>query len=876
MRRTMARGTGPVRVALILGAALSLVALTGLTPAIAGAAQIGPHATATPPPSPCAANGQGETCTPVAAGTFAPDPFTGGFLPGTPTVTVNQTRNLTNQMVHVSWTNFESSLINVPGQVGFSPGETDDAVAIVECKGLDPTIDTSAGLGQTKPNGSCYALRTGVQSGAASGPGNELLTFTSQDQNDDAGTGSADFQIETQQQNTFLGCDSANPCSLVVVPNWGGDQINLGTGQQADCADHSQDGALPVDSNDPALDTRIGYVCSWADRIVVPLSFAPTPGENCPPQDAQFNAEGAPGLEQAMNQWLPGWCKPSSASGQAPVFVGYDSTVNEYLARQNFLGSAQALSASTDVALVTDPASADATSGARPFTYAPVGDSAISIVYYVDNQADGTPVTNLVLNARLMAKLLTQSYALSYGQCDTQSDPNTPSATCDPAVMGNPLDIFHDPEFLKLNPGYTTANFLPSNPQHVLPDFMPTVLAGNSDMTFELTRWIESDPEARAFLAGQPDQWGMHVNDNYRGIGFPIPEFLPKDPGWTNFPNPGESIQLTWNPLSGLDNVVQRFAGNTSTSLNLDGPKCSLPDWNGGPCTGGTWNYPLDAPQNIGSRALFAVVDQGSTAAFRFPVAKIVNAAGTAVAPTTTSMSSALNNMETNPDKITQFANDTSADPAQYPLTTVDYAMVPTCGLSQAKATAISQFLNNVATSAQDFGTNPGDLPEFGGYLALTDQQKAQTQAAATKVGTQSCTSPPPDTTVSGTHQSTVQPPSSGGQNVNGPGVSGSTSQGTTSAKTASGTPGNHNSTTPSGSGSRSKPNTPLGLKSLDTNGFASLVLPVALGLGGLLVVIACVTYALNATERGRSLLNRIRRRLGIPPRVGDGIGDVE
>jgi hypothetical protein len=229
--------------------------------------------------------------------------------------------------------------------------------------------------------------------------------------------------------------------------------------------------------------------------------------------------------------------------------------------------------------------------------------------------------------------------------------------------------------------------------------------------------------------------------------------------------------------------------------------------------------------------------------------------------------------MATNPDKITQFANDTSTDPAQYPLTTVDYAMVPTCGLPQAKVTAISQFLNNVSTTAQDFGTSPGDLP-FGGYLALTNQQKAQTQAAATKVSTQACTSPPPDTTVSGVNTSNVG--TSGGLNGNGPGVSGSTAPGTTSnAPSTTGANRGGNGTTPSGNTPQSKSNTPLGLKSMDTNGFASFVLPVALGLGGLLLLIAGATYALNATEAGRAFLNRLRRRLGMSPRI-DEFGDSE
>lgn len=867
MRRTMARGTGPVRVALILGATLSLVALTGLTPAIAGPARIGPRAATASGPTPCVptGNGTGETCTGTFSGDLAPDPFNpGGFLPGAPTVTVSQTQNLTNQMVHVTWTNFESSFVNVPNAVGYVPNQTDNAVAIVECRGT-PEIDTTNGIGSGGPNGTCYALAPGTQSGTAAGPGNELVTFTSQDANDHGGTGSADFQIETKQQNTFLGCSDTVPCSLVVVPDFGGRQLVL-RGQTTDCTDHSLDGAF---GDDQALDNTLGYVCSWADRIVVPLTFAPTPGDNCPAQDAQFNAEGAPGLEQAMNQWLPGWCKPA-AQGQAPVIMGYDSTVNEYLATQNFLGSGQALSATTDVALVTDPPSGSATNGARPFTYAPVGVSGISIVYYVDNQTDGTPITNLVLNARLVAKLLTQSYALSYGQCNTQSNPNTPSQICDPAVTNNPVDIFHDPEFQQLNPQYTTANFLPANSQDAAPDFLPTVLAGDSQLTFELTRWVESDPEARAFLQGQPDQWGTHVNDNYRGGDYPTQQFLPKDPGWNNFPNPGESMQLSWNPISGLDNVVQRFAGNSSTAL-FDKPSCSLPDWNGGPCAGGNWNFPHDSPQNIGGRALFAVVDQGTAAAFRFPVAKILNAAGNAVAPTTKSMTAAVNDMATNPDKITQFANDNSTDPNQYPLTTVDYAMVPTCGLTQTKATAISQFLTNVATTAQEFGTGPGFLPEFGGYLALDKDQAAQTQQAATQVGTQSCTTPPPDTTVAGQAAGNPAAASSGS---NAAGTGGNTAGNAAAGSTPSTSANRGAGTTPSGN-PPSKSNVPLGLKSFDTNGFATYVLPVSLGLGGLLALIAGLTYALNATARGRHLRDRIRRTLGMPPPV-DEIGDAE
>jgi hypothetical protein len=786
---------------------------------------------------------------------------------------VSQTQSLTNQMVHLTFTNFTPSVI--PGNKHvFAAGQTNYAVGIYECNGNEPTEN---GTGQGAEDGSCYTPAPDTV-GQPDGPGNSVKTFVTADTGDDGGTGSAEFQIETSEQNNFLDCNATSSCSLVVVPNWGGVQTGPVPDPKANCASHTADVSPFLPSAGNAVDNKILQACSWADRIVVPLSFAPTPAENCPATGAQFNAEGAPSLERAMTQWLPAWCKPTN--GQQPLFVGYDPTVNEESARTNFLSGGQAFSAGTDVALVGEPASADQTSASsRKFTYAPVSVSGISIVYYVDDQTTGQPITNLVLDARLVAKLLTQSYTFGFNDC--QQGQTVQSATCDPGDAGNPVDIFHDPEFQQLNPEYTLADFSSARtPQSASPGpgqsvdlgFLPTVLAGNSDLTFELTRWIESDPEARAFLAGQPDEWGMHVNSFYKGIAYPLFEFEALDPGWDNLPNAGETMQLTWNPVSGLDNIVQILASNTS-SAELNQPSCSLvPLPPQGGCAGGIWNYPRKPAEPLGTRALFAIVDQGSAAADQFPSVKLVNPAGDAVGPTTASMSAAVTDMRTNPDKITQFADFDSNDPKQYPLTTVNYAMVPTCDVSQATTTAISHFLTNVATSAQLIGTDLGQLPPFGGYLPLTGAQKAQTTQAANDVSTQSCTSPPPDTTIAGLHISTAHLPSPFGPNS---GVSGSTAPGSTSANPAGSSPGKTTGAPTHAGGPGRGRSTPLGLKSLDTSGFMKLVLPVALGVGGLLALIAGLTYALNATEPGRRLLNRIRRRLGIQPPLTEA-GDAE
>ena len=50
----------------------------------------------------------------------------------------------------------------------------------------------------------------------------------------------------------------------------------------------------------------------------------------------------------------------------------------------------------------------------------------------------------------------------------------------------------------------------------------PLLLGDLSDTTDALTRWIWHDPQARAFIKGKPDPWGMTVNSNYKNVGMPF------------------------------------------------------------------------------------------------------------------------------------------------------------------------------------------------------------------------------------------------------------------------------------------------------------------------------------------------------------------
>ena len=85
-----------------------------------------------------------------------------------------------------------------------------------------------------------------------------------------AGTGQADIEIDTVAENQFLGCDQKHACSLVVVPAQGGEVL----ASPPNCADHSQDSVFAIGQLDFGATFN---TCSWADRIVIPLSFAPTP-----------------------------------------------------------------------------------------------------------------------------------------------------------------------------------------------------------------------------------------------------------------------------------------------------------------------------------------------------------------------------------------------------------------------------------------------------------------------------------------------------------------------------------------------------------------------------------------------------------------------
>jgi hypothetical protein len=749
-----------VRRALALAGVVGLIVVQSMAPATALILPTAAHPAAASAVKPSAV---------TVPGPKMYNPVTGVPFTNPSSVTVSQTTDLVNQMIHVSWSNFTPS----HGPAGYNPSATEYPVMVAECAGDSPGTDP-ADLAK------CYVGQDGLtQTNRAFGPTTEAYTTTASD-----GTGSVNVQIQTSVQNQGLNCDVSHDCSLLVFPAQGGFPGFPGGRPAADCSNHKTDRTYATAANTfnvPATPGSGGSgedVCSWPFRVVIPLHFAETPA-NCNFSQGDFSVVGSPFMERAMTSWASSLCH-----GSSPVNVFYDGSISEPQARSLFLAGGD------DVALTTEPASG---TGVHPFTYAPVGISASAVTYWVDNPKTGLPYQSGVeLDPRLMAKEFTQSYGYSTN-CTKQTVINPPPYPpgCDPSVMNDPQDLLTDPEFTSLNPGLKAGGGTGT------PRMVPTVEGDQSDMTWEMTRWIAASTGATQFLAGQPDPWGEHVNTFYIGTQYPTQSFQTKDPDGAAF----FAFKPPLTPGLPTSYQVQNWwPGLDWTSPVLDSSGKVIPG-----------DYHAEAVQPVGRRSLLAVMDNADATAFLFPTAALENHAGKYVLPTQASMAAAVGDMTTNPDGITRDANEAATNPAAYPLTMVSYAMVPTGGISHQKAVKIAQWLDFVAGRGQTAGAIPGQLPP--GFMPLTASMRAQTLKAAFEVLHQT-----------GDHHHGGSP---GGST--GPGGGSSSPSGTSTNGPGAG------KNQPTGKIPASKIN--AAYSNPDSNTAAKLVLPLLLALGALLAL---------------------------------------
>jgi len=298
------------------------------------------------------------------------------------------------------------------------------------------------------------------------------------------------------------------------------------------------------------------------------------------------------------------------------------------------------------------------------------------------------------------------------------------------ALSGNPLDIIQDPEFRALNPN--TMDFI--NGYDTSGASTLFSISSDSDLMTALTSYINADPEARAWLDGRPDPWGMIVNPNYKKVALPVNSWpildtFKSDTFGANNPclatNPVPLLPLIAAPVSNPATVTLNMQYQIANSQLI----CQ---------NAGALNQKLSAVgrQVNGRRAMFGLVSLADAVRYKIPSASLQTFVDSSAAsrfsdasgryfasPSDDSLRAAAallkpdNELHTWP--IPYASLRTSVGAAAYPGSVLMTLDVPTSGLSKTDAADYAALLDYIVTKGQVRGADNGQLPE--GYLPLTD-----------------------------------------------------------------------------------------------------------------------------------------------------------
>ncbi|PPK68893.1 hypothetical protein V5P93_001265 [Actinokineospora auranticolor] len=650
--------------------------------------------------------------------------------------TASQTRDLINQTVHLSWT-------------GAAPTDANrgyNYLQIMQCWGDDPTGPRREQCQYGVPQGSydssamfsrglIYSdllkdpLETQPQQTEKPGMGT-YVPFTPASPTDPAtkpwepgyglyfdasstnevqqavtredGTGEIDFEVQTMLEASGLECgrvrttgaDTGKPrhCWLVVVPR-GDTEVNGAKVGTPGAGGHYHN----------YLDTSPLSATNWANRMVVRLDFLPV-GESCAIGRAERPLNGHEFIADAVQRWQPALC-----AGNGPVFG--------FVQMGDRAARAQLASGEPGMVFLSKPATEQPAT--EPAVYAPVGISAYTIAFVMEKQPSiaappddyknsGQLIRELNLTPRLVAKLLTQSYSDA-----------VPGAQ--EYLAGNPVRLVRDKEFLQLNPEFDVNGF-----SMLTIDALASSV--DSDATADLWAWIGADPEARDFLNGKPDPWGMKVNKNYLNLELPL----------ENFPKADTTcIDVKFGDL------VAPICATTRHPLVADmheaGRSANRGDSMGREPNGQRDPLDLTRPafgrigrQPIGRRAMLAVVDKATADRYGLFTAKLRNASGKFVAPSAENILAGVAEMTPTKTDGVKGVNVTPKAANAYPLPMVTYAVTAPAAITADAGKDYATLLRFVTGKGQTPGEGTGQLPS--GYVPLPQAMREQALATATTV----------------------------------------------------------------------------------------------------------------------------------------------
>lgn len=513
--------------------------------------------------------------------------------------------------------------------------------------------------------------------GAAFPPA-ELAAFT-----DANGDGQAQFEVRSAVENESLGCSDTVKCSVVVIPIEGISCID----DDRECMKAGR--FLPGQSNfasegvDASVSPALWWSASnWRNRFSIPLDFGLAP-DACDVLDSRppTGFYGSELMAQASLQWSPAYCLNKKR------FKFQHNKMSDE-AGYNLMESGGGVAAFVS--------SEHEAKGTEPVGYAPTAVTGFSVGYIIDRPDNAGEYSSLRLNARLLAKLLTQSYL------------GSERARSHEGMGSNPISFNLDPEFQKLNPGLDTIGR----------EAAATVLSlsESSDVMETLTSYIANDKSAMEWINGKPDQWGMAVNPKYKKIRLPVPLW----PLLDDFVAPSEQECYVQNqapyftqlaaPVTSLRKIAEAVLDawpNVQT-------KCERS------VATDPWKIGRIDRQGVGSRMMLGIVSTGDARRFGLHEASLETTKDHYVAPTDAAMTKAISLAEpaSSGDKpFTLDMKEVVRAKSAYPGTMIVYTAALTHGLAKADATKVSAFIDIATTEGQRPGFGNGQLPP--GFLAV-------------------------------------------------------------------------------------------------------------------------------------------------------------
>lgn len=541
------------------------------------------------------------------------------------------------------------------------------------------------------------------------------------------GTGAALVEVNTGVESSGLGCGQKREkladgttripkCWIVIVPRGEPADENVNTapnnGGENDYTRYVMTSPLSPQA--------------WPNRIAIPIEVNPVDS----PCDINADARQISGTELAIPavvSWQPVLC----GGGDLPPYTyarAADSTARLQLTR----GTAGMAVVSRPLNQPADPL--------KKVVYAPLTASGVVIGFNIertpsplapdDAQAlQGVRVAELNLTPRIVAKMLTGSYG---NQVNILFRPSGYEW-----VVDNPRHLYEDPDFLRFNPEFAQLQMFQGRTLSGLN--LPT---GNSDAARQLWQWILADPEAKAWVDGTADQWGMVVNPAYAVVTAEAPESFPRADPYCYQPadvtivpepyTPPKLCTLDWMPpatgFGAAASNTRRAFDNARIGEDLANP----------PATASSY-WRRSEPQAIGQKGFLSVTDTASAAQYGIQTARLSRAGDnredrTFIAPDVAGLTAGVASMKPGSEPTVLEPSLLDQPATAYPLTILSYAAITPLTLDADARAEYAAFIEYAANQGQQAGSRPGELPR--GYASLPSALRSQATAAAEQVRT--------------------------------------------------------------------------------------------------------------------------------------------